>query len=291
MAAAIGTAALRETPMKKAAVALCIALATGPACAADAPDTVKGSFKSKAVTLQAKSAIAYRGKSFLGTGDALIVAVTNARVYPDALAEYYDRRRVVEKRVKDDDTGVVYFEFRPDGSYRGLSYYFAQGNGCGFCSSEVASTVRLANGKLTGSLKGTEKDRPFDLTIDVPIMSDDHGAPLAADGGAPGVAYLAYHQALLKRDRPALKQLLSADQRQTWARAEQKGQLDAFIDYLASEHPEKTLRIAKGFAKSDTAVLLVAGESTAGKLTGEVLLMKEQGVWHVDDELMELELH
>ena len=120
--------------MKKAAVALCIALATGPACAADAPDTVKGSFKSKAVTLQAKSAIAYRGKSFLGTGDALIVAVTNARVYPDALAEYYDRRRVVEKRVKDDDTGVVYFEFRPDGSYRGLSYYFAQGNGCGFCS-------------------------------------------------------------------------------------------------------------------------------------------------------------
>ena len=276
--------------MKKATVALCIALAAGLACAADVPDTVKGSFKSKAITLQAKSAIAYRGKSFLGTGDALIVAVTNARVYPDALAEYYDRRRVVEKRVKDDETGVVYFEFRADGSYRGLSYYFAQGNGCGFCSSEVASTVRLANGKLTGSLKGTEKDRPFDLAIDVPIMSDDHGAPLAGDGGAPGVAYLAYHQALLKRDRPALKQLLSADQRQTWARAEQKGQLDAFIDYLASEHPEKSLRISKGFAKSDTAVLLVAGESTAGKLTGEVLLMREQGVWHVDDELMELDL-
>jgi hypothetical protein len=277
-------------PMNKAGVALCVALIAGLACAADAPDTVRGSFKSKAITLQAKSAIAYRGKSFLGSGDALIVVVTNARVHADALAAYYDRRRVVEKRVKDAETGVVYFEFRPDGSYRGLSYYFAPGNGCGFCSSEVASTVRLANGKLTGTLKGTEKDRPFDLAIDVPLMSDEHGAALPADGGAPAAAYLAYHQALLKRDRAALMALLSADQRQTWARAEKDGQLDAFIDYLASEHPEKSLRINRGFAKADTAVLLVAGESTAGKLTGEVLLMKEQGVWHVDDELMELDL-
>jgi len=277
--------------MNKAAVALCAGLFAAVACAEDAPDTVKGNFKSKDITLQAKSAIAYRGRSFLGTGDALIVAVTNARVHADALAEYYDRRRVVEKRIKDEETGVVYLEFRPDGTYRGLSYYFAPGNGCGFCSSEVASTVRLANGKLTGTLKGTEKDRPFDLAIDVPLMSDDHGAALAADGGAPGAAYLAYHQALAKRDRAALKQLLSADQRQTWATAEKKGQLDGFVDYLASEHPDKSVRITKGYAKGETAVLLVAGESAAGKLVGEVLLMKEQGAWHVDDELMELDLH
>jgi hypothetical protein len=264
-------------------------LAAGIAFAADAPDTVKGSFKSKAVTLPAKSAIAYRGKSFLGNNEAMIVAVTNARVHPDALAEYYDRHRVVEKRVKDEETGVVYFEFRPDGSYRGLSYYFAPGNGCGFCTSEVASTVRLANGKLTGSLKGTEKDRPFDLAIDVPLMNDDHGPALPPDGGAPGAAYLAYHAALVKRDRAALKPLLSEDRQQTWDGAQKKGQLGGFIDYLASEHPDK-LRITRGYAKGDTAILLVEGESTAGKLVGEVLLMKEKGAWRVDDELMDLDL-
>ena len=268
----------------------CSLLCSGPALAADTPESAKGTFKSKSVTLATKSAIAYKGKSFLGGDDALIVAVTNARVHADALAEYYDRRRVVEKRIRDEDTGVVYFEFRADGSFRGLSYYFAPGNGCGFCTSEVGSTVKLASGKLTGTLKGTEKDRPFDITLDVPMMSDDHGAALPADGAAPGAAYLAYHAALTKRDRVALKPLLSADRRQTWSDAEKKGELEGFVDYLASEHPEKSVRITRGYAKDNTAVLLVAGESTAGKLVGEVLLMKENGAWRVDDELMELDL-
>jgi hypothetical protein len=269
---------------------LCGCIVVGAALAADSQDTVKGSFKSKTVTLQAKSAIAYRGKSFLDSREALIVVVTNARVHPEALAEYYDRRRVVEKRIRDDETGVVYIEFRPDGSYRGLSYYFAQGNGCGFCTSEVASTMKLANGRLTGNLKGTEKDRAFEFALDVPLMSDDHGATLPADGGAPGAIYLAYHEALVKRDRARLKSLLSDDRQQTWSNAEKKGQLDGFIDYLASEHPEKSVRITKGYAKGDTAVLLVTGDSVAGKLIGEVLLMRENNTWRVDDELMELEL-
>jgi hypothetical protein len=76
----------------------------------------------------------------LGSGDALIVAVTNARMHGDALADYYDRRRAVDKRIKDDETGVVYFEFRPDGSYRGLSYNFAPGNGCGFLHQRSSLT-------------------------------------------------------------------------------------------------------------------------------------------------------
>jgi len=274
----------------RAGLSLCACIAVAAALAAEAPDSVMGSFKSKAVTLQPKSAIAYRGKSFLGSGDALILVVTNARVHPEALAEYYDRRRVIEKRIRDEETGVVYIEFRTDGSYRGLSYTFARGNGCGFCTSEVASTVRLVNGRLTGNLKGSEKDRPFDLTIDVPLMSDDHGPALPADGGAPGTTYLAYHAALMKRDRAALKSLLSADRRQTWSSAEKKGQLDAFIDYLVSEHPEKSVRVTRGYSKGDTAVLLVAGESVAGKLVGEALLMREDNAWRVDDELMELEL-
>ena len=120
-------------------------------------------------------------------------------------------------------------------------------------------------------------------------MSDEHGAALPADGGAPGAAYLAYHNALVKRDQAALKPLLSADRRNTWIDAEKKGQLGAFVDYLASEDPEKSVRITRGYAKPGIAVLLVAGESAVGKLVGEVLLMKENDAWRVDDELMELE--
>ena len=261
---------------------------TAEAPAAEPPDIAHGTFKSQAITLEVRSAIAFKGKSYLGPDDVLIVAVTNARVHGDALADYYDRKRAVEKRIKDDDTGVVYFEFRPNGAYRGLSYYFVPGNGCGFCTSEVASTVRLAGGKLSGTLTGTEKDRLFQVVLDVPVMSDDHGSALPADGGAPGAAYLAYHAALVKRDRAALKPLLSLDRQQTWADAEKKGNAGKFVEYLAEEHPDKSVRIVRGFVKGDTAVLLVSGDSLVGNLSGEVLLKKEKDAWHVDDELMDL---
>ena len=43
----------------------------------------------------------------------------------------------------DDESKVVTFEFDADGKYRGLSYYFGPGVGCGFCyDSKVGSTVR-----------------------------------------------------------------------------------------------------------------------------------------------------
>jgi hypothetical protein len=264
-------------------------IAMGAAVAADAPDTAGGTFQSRAVTLEIRSAIAFKAKSSLGSDDALIVAVTNTIMHADALADYYDRRRAVEKRIKDDATGVVYFEFRPDGSYRGLSYYFAPGNGCGFCTSEVVSTVKLSGGRLAGALKGTEKDRPLDVSLNVPVMSDEHGTALPADGGAPGAAYVAYHVALVKRDRAALQPLLSLDRQQTWADAEKKGNVGKFVEYLAAEHPDKSVRITRGYARGNTAVLLVSGESIAGKLVGEALLMKEKGAWRVDDELMELD--
>jgi hypothetical protein len=77
---------------------------------------------------------------------------------------------------------VRYLEFTPQGRWHGLSYYFGLGNGCGFCTSEVASTVKLTDGKLVGTLKGTEKDRPFTVTLNIPVTSDDHGPALPADG-------------------------------------------------------------------------------------------------------------
>jgi hypothetical protein len=251
-------------PVVYMCVAAFVAALTPDAPAVEPADIAHGTFKSQAITLDVRSAIAFKGKSYLGPDDVLIVAVTNARVHGDALAEYYDRKRAIEKRIKDDDTGVVYFEFRPDGSYRGLSYYFVPGNGCGFCTSEVASTVRLGGGKLSGTLRGTEKDRPFEVVLNVPVMSDDHGSALPAGGGAPGAAYLAYHAALVKRDRATLKPLLSLD------------------------HPDKSLSIVRGFVKGDTAVLLVSGESLVGSRVGEALLKKEKDAWRVDDELMDL---
>jgi hypothetical protein len=53
-------------------------------------------------------------------------------------------------------------EFTPQGQWRGISYYLTSGNGCGYCTSEVASTVKLSNGRLIANVTGTEKDRLSD---------------------------------------------------------------------------------------------------------------------------------
>jgi hypothetical protein len=114
-----------------------------------------------------------------------IVAVTNAKLENEAIADYYDRRRAMEKHVKDENTGIVYFEFRTDGRYRGVSYYFGAGNGCGFCTSDVTSSVRVTGGKVSGAIKRSEPGRPFEIALDTPVLSDDHGTALPADRGAP----------------------------------------------------------------------------------------------------------
>ena len=148
--------------------------------------------------------------------------------------------------------------------------------------------MRLANGRLTGSLKDNEKNHSFDIELDVPVMSDDHGAPLPADGGAPGKTYLAYHAALIKRNQAALRPLLTGNQQEIWSRAEKKGNLAAFVNSLAEEHPNKSVRITRGFAAGDKAVLLIAGEAQYGKLNGQVLLKKEKDAWRVQDEMTEM---
>ena len=58
--------------------------------------------------------------------------------------------------------------------------------------------------------------------------------------------------------------------------------------YLSKEHPTKSVRVTRGFAKADKAVLLVEGETSYAKVAGEVLLLKEKGAWRVDDELMDI---
>ena len=122
----------------------------------------------------------------------------------------------------------------------------------------------------------------------MPVASDDHGAPLPADGGAPGKAYRDYHDALVKRDAKALQPLLSDFRRDTFATAIKQGKTNVYMNLLTEGHPTKSVRIAKGFSNGKVAVLLIDGESSTIRLTGEVMLVNEGGTWRVDDELTDV---
>jgi hypothetical protein len=231
------------------------------------------------------SALAFRGKSTLDKNDAIIVAISNGDFKTDYFANFHDRRRAVENRMKSPELAMVYLEFKPDGTYRGLSYWFRSGNNCGYCGGGVASTVKLAGGKLVGTLKMKDEARTMDVKLDVPLLSDDHGAPLPAGGGEPAKAYMAYHDALVKRDAKALRAQMSKDNGQWLDNATKKGKAAAEMTSMAKEHPEQSVRITQGWSKGNQAVLLFAGESSILRFAGEAVLVKEDGRWKVDDEL------
>jgi hypothetical protein len=260
------------------------------ASAAEIAPSADGSFTSRNFTMPVSTAMAFPGKSIIDKSDVIVVAISNGDFRTDWFATFFDRRRAIEKRMKDKDTAVVYLEFKPDGAYRGLSYYFEKGNGCGYCGGSlgVTSTVKLAKGRIAGSLKSKDEARTYDVVFNLPVSPDDHGAPLPPDGGAPGKAYMGYHAALVKRDAKALRPFVSNEMREYLDRAEKKGKLAKEMNFMAKEHPDKSVRIIQGFSKGNNAVLLIAGETSVMKLTGEVVLVNEGGTWRVDDQLTDV---
>jgi len=275
-----------KLPFAVLAAAL-LACAAPPAAHADTGD---GAFESRGFRMPVASAIAFRGRSSIDKADVIVVAISNSGIKTDWFATFHDRRRAVHKRMNDRDTALVFLEFRPDGAYRGLSYYFEPGNGCGYCGGNlgVTSTVKLQQGKLVGTLKMKDESRNVDVKLDVPILSDDHGAALPAGGGEPGKVFLAYHDALVKRDAKAVRALLTEDNGQFLDRAEKKGKAAAELAKMAKDHPEKSVRIVQGWSKGNQAVLIVAGESSVIRLTGEAVLVNVGGRWRVDDELYDV---
>jgi hypothetical protein len=250
---------------------------------------LSGKFSSKGATFEIRGGVAFNGKSSLdGETPVILVAISNTKLNVEAVADFVDRKRAIEQLVKDDETPIVYLEFTPQGRWRGLSYYFGSGNGCGYCTSEATVKVQLTKGRLTGSVTSKEKDRAFNVTLDVDVLSDDHGAALPADGGAPGKAYLAYHAALVKRDAAALKSTLSPGNLEVYAGAQKKNDLASYVSYLAEKHPLKAVKITQGWSTAAKASLLIQGESAAGKVSGEVFLVNTKGVWGVDEELVDL---
>ena len=254
------------------------------------PARASGLFKSGEIQLKITDAYAFRGAASFGENEkVLVVAVSNQGFVPAAMDEYWDRKRALERYFKDEDTGLVYFEFGLDGKYRGLSYYFGSGNGCGYCSDPaVKSTVSLKSDKLSGKLvmaKTKDAQMSFEITLDVPVSADDHGAAQGKGGGEPGKAYLAYHKALRGQDPKAIQPLLAEERRARWKEAEGQGNGGAFLEFLGEGHPAQ-VTVSEAFVKGNKALLLLQGKGEEGKVEGEAQLVLEQGTWRFLEETL-----
>lgn len=198
-----------------AAIAAVALLLVGAAAA----QTASGHFSSRTLDLPIAGAYSYWDQGSGGKDRVVKVAVSNAEFRADLLDDWHDRGAAVREFFASDNVKIVTFDFDADGKYRGYSYYFASGDGCGWCyDSTVRSTVRGNNGRLSGSITfdGGAGAVAFDLKFDVPIPAKSWGQALPAGGGDPGRVFLAYHKALATSDAAALKAVSDGTARRRW---------------------------------------------------------------------------
>lgn len=269
------------------ALSLLAAGVLSPPLGAETPQA-SGKFTGKSWEFQAAGAYAYPGEVGFDDEPGIRVAVSNAVFNAAVLDRFWDREHVISSRFADEETLVVTFQFGKDGAYKGMSYAFGSGDGCGFCyDGSVTSTVKVAGGRLRGKLALPSKEGEifWDLELDVPVAPSDYGTPLPADGGEVGAAYAAYHKALEESDGAALTKLFPAAMAPKIA--EQKDQV---VAAWSEDHPTKSYRVTKGFVKGDRALLLVDGENSYFKAEVEAHFVREDGAWKLDDEILQVKL-
>lgn len=261
---------------------------------AAAAQTASGHFSSRTLDVPIAGVYSYWGEANGGKDRVVKVVVANAEFRADSLDDWHDRAAAIREFFASDSVKIVTFDFDADGKYHGYSYYFASGDGCGWCyDSTVHSTVRGGNGRLSGSIAfdGGAGGVTFDVKFDVPIPAKSSGQPLPAGGGEPGRAFLAYHKALATGDAAALKAVSDAHGKDLLAKHQNQGDLAEYLDYRWSDIHYRMQRVAVvgGFIHGDRAVILFDGSSRLfDALHGEVLLRRDGNTWLVADELVQI---
>jgi hypothetical protein len=252
------------------------------------PRQAQGTVEGRQWTFEALGAYAFPAEVGFDDEPGIKVAVSNSGFRAEVLDRDYDREHMIDTYFRSDETLVVTFQFAKTGAYKGLSYYFASGDGCGYCyDGGVQSTVRVANGRIHGSVKSpaAADGLRFDVRFDVPIAPTDYGEPLPAGGGEPGKAYAALHGPLVAWDYAAAKPYFTDEAQAGWQEHSQE-----ILESFRKDHPTESFRIVRGWTRDDRALLLVEGETSYSKVKTEVQMVREKGTWRLASEALQIRM-
>jgi hypothetical protein len=122
-------------------------------------------------------------------------------------------------------------------------------------------------------------DASFHATIrdavrEAPAPDAKTGTKLPAGGGDPGKAWLALHEAIVKKDLAAVKKLAGPGSIPELSDED----LKKGLEMMAALSPEK-IKIEDGYVSGDDAVLYLTGTLGGEKQYGTVRMEKSSGSW------------
>ena len=263
-------------------------MALSPPAPAEEHRQASGKFEGKNWTFPPFGAYAYPDKVGLDDSPGIVVAISNHSIDTEFFDLYWDRGNAIETYQKDDDTLVALLQFSKSGAYKGLSYNFGPGDGCGFCfDGSVQSNVKVEKGRIHGrvSFAGEPGGLDFDVEFDAPVAGTEYGTALPPGGGEPGKTYLAYHRAIVDwENSAALKPYFSDKVQASYGEHAQE-----IVQSFHKDHPDKSATIERGFVRGDRALLLVRGETSYSKVRTEVHLRQEKGSWRIVEEMLQID--
>jgi hypothetical protein len=251
------------------------------------PRQAHGSIDGRLWRFEALGAYAFPAEVGFDDEPGIKVAVSNSGFRAEVLDRDYDREHMIDTYFRSDETLVAYFQFSKSGAYQGVSYYFASGDGCGYCyDGSVQSTVKVEGGRIHGGLKHAPEDGlRFDIRFDVPIAPTDYGDPLPAGGGEPGKVYAALHGPLVAMDAAAARPYFTEAAQADWTDGAAE-----ILESFRKEHPDQSFRVVRGWTRGDRALLLVEGETSYSKVKTEVQMVREKDTWRLASEALQIRM-
>ena len=256
-------------------------------CAASVSAANKGggTFRKGTNKLTMKYVCAYRLPA--RSGQATKVYLTS---HPLSCADFdgmFDPDSSISSKMREANGGLVRITINEDGSEAGL-YLDMNNPSDSFNVSGSGDFAVTANTdkRIEGSwaTKGPQEffDKTFEFKMnwaaDV-LAGAVTGTALPAGGGDPGKAYLAYVNAVNKKDHKSLKKMLPQNRAESVYASEGSDYFeDSFKWYRESELV--SAKVLSGWVNGETATLKVEGKLGSGdKAGGYVQMKREGGTW------------
>jgi hypothetical protein len=242
----------------------------------------------KAIAL--KSAYAYRMPDPFDKGKQITrVVFADKAIDAAALKETADRDGAIDTQLRGATR--VELNLEADGNVQNVNTHVGDTSGSQSGSGWYTLTLKQNDDKrIEGSFRtNDEADKKsghyYDLkfALDLPVAPAP-GAPLPANGGDAGKAYLAYLAALKKGDIDLLAKSMSSSRSAELLSHRSDPQFKMMFGFIQSQALLGPKYI-KGESKGDNATLDYDGKDGEGnKVSSTVTMVREGGAWKVEKE-------